>query len=85
MVIAPPAEGRAVTQGDQVVFTWRNPDPKAGDTFLYQPILVDATLPLTSTADPTATVPAQKPKTCLEVRVVRSNGQASNPTKVCTP
>ena len=80
-----PTEGRAVAQGGTVTFTWANPAPKDGDRYLYRPILLDREVPLAETTAATATVPAQTGKTCLDVQLVQTSGQASDFTRVCTP
>ncbi|MBU4214549.1 MAG: serine/threonine protein kinase, partial [Actinobacteria bacterium] len=64
--------------GAQVAFTWGNPDPQAGDTFMYRVPDPGTEAAYTTTSAPAATVPAATGgKTCLEVLLRRANGTAS--------
>lgn len=74
-------------QGDQIVFTWTNPDPQEGDSYIWgvqrlgqqtEPAITDQT---------TVTVPAETGgATCVEVTLRRDNGSASDqPAEVCVP
>ncbi|MET0735727.1 MAG: serine/threonine protein kinase, partial [Microbacterium sp.] len=66
-------EGTVV--GSEVVFTWTNPDPQDGDTYLWT--LEPAGQP-ESVTEPTVTVPAQPSgTTCIEVVLVRANRTSS--------
>lgn len=77
--------GAAVAAG--VRFTWTNPDPQEGDKFLVGVVArggaepdfesIDA-LEVTVPADPSGT-------TCVEVLLVRDNGQSSDPVSGCVP
>ncbi|KQZ85745.1 serine/threonine protein kinase [Microbacterium sp. Root166] len=77
--------GAAVAAG--VRFTWTNPDPQEGDKFLVGVVArggaepdfesIDA-LEVTVAADPSGT-------TCVEVLLVRDNGQSSDPVSGCVP
>ncbi|WP_127473777.1 serine/threonine-protein kinase [Microbacterium sulfonylureivorans] len=77
--------GTVVTGG--VAFTWTNPEPRDGDRYLvgvvtrpdeepeFEPITAtEATVP----ADPSGT-------TCIDVLLVRENGQSSDPVRGCVP
>lgn len=86
-VVPTPAGLSAKASGKSVSFTWKNPDPRGGDTFLYQ---VDDTFAVDVTAVRTTktsvTVPALTGRTCLRVRLARSNGRYSAWTEpACKP
>ncbi|MGA7147345.1 MAG: serine/threonine protein kinase, partial [Microbacterium sp.] len=77
--------GTPVTAG--VLFSWSNADPQEGDHFLVgvvarggeEPDFESVTgLETTVPADPSGT-------TCVEVMLVRENGQSSDPVSGCTP
>ena len=69
----------------RVSATWRNPSPEPGDQFLYR--LVDPAKsrpyqgPITTTS---ATVKAPPGRACVEVQLVRENGQPSEAVTKCT-
>jgi serine/threonine protein kinase len=69
----------------QVTFTWKNPDPKSGDTYRWahaeQP---DVSEPLTA---PTVTVTRPSPGTrvCIDVVVQRNGETSSTPLEACDP
>lgn len=64
--------------GASAVFTWTNPDPQPGDTYLWRPIVPGEKTTFASTNDPTVTLPAQQgTKTCIEVVVRRSAGAST--------
>ncbi len=83
--IAPPTELAGQRQGDRVVFTWTNPDPKEGDTFLYRAVLLDRDAATHQTDQPTASLAVQPQSTCIEVEVRRASGKSSQPAKKCVP
>lgn len=70
-----------------VVFTWTNPDPEDGDTYLWGVAVPGGGEPaLESVTEPTVTVPADSSgRTCIEVLTRRANGQASQPATACAP
>ncbi|PID97306.1 MAG: serine/threonine protein kinase [Actinomycetales bacterium] len=70
-------------QGDEVTFTWVNPEPRDGDTYSYwvQEVGVDRAEEVTDQT--VVTVPAVLPKTCIEVELRRSNGRGSAPERSC--
>jgi serine/threonine protein kinase len=76
--VAKPTAVAGTVQGAQVVFTWGNPEPQTGDTYLYRVPDPSTEAPYTATSAMTATVPAAPGgKTCLEVLLRRANGTAS--------
>ncbi len=82
--VATPTEGAAVDSADgtSVTFTWKNPKPKKGDTFLW--VQVPSTTAATNTDTAQAVVTGVVPgsKTCISVAVNRS-GTASAPLQIC--
>jgi serine/threonine protein kinase len=86
-VVPEPEDLAGTVTGDGVEFTWTNPDPREGDRYLvgvvtrpdeepdFEPIAeTEATVP----ADPSGT-------TCVEVLLVRENGQSSDAVRGCAP
>ncbi|MFF1880739.1 serine/threonine-protein kinase [Pseudarthrobacter sp. NPDC058196] len=72
-------------EGSNVVFTWKNPDPKEGDGYLWHTVEQGSSPPLAATNDPTITVPVSaNGRTCVEVLLRRSSGRTSeSPTLGC--
>lgn len=70
-------------QGDEVTFTWTNPEPLEGDTYTYEVEMLGEDSGLEITEQPTVTVPAQDPKTCISVELRRSSGRSSTAQEVC--
>lgn len=79
-----PADLAGEGTGDGVIFTWRNPDPMAGDTFqwyAYQTANGDAARHTTDQT--TATVPGTG-RLCIAVVLVRADGTSSpQPATAC--
>lgn len=71
---------QGVVGGDSVVFTWRDPDPKKGDTYRWRPVVAGqdaATFQVVT--EPTVTVPVGAGgRTCIQVLLVRASGVASS-------
>ncbi|MBU4465004.1 MAG: serine/threonine protein kinase, partial [Actinobacteria bacterium] len=58
-----------------VVFTWANPDPQQGDTYLWAVVTGAGDGAVTRATEPTVTVPADASgRTCLSVLTRRSDG-----------
>lgn len=79
--------GSGTYQGAQVVFTWDNPDPQPGDTYVWYP-LADQGSRHGSTAqtnEPSAVLPqAEGTQTCIAVSLVRADQRVSQePTTIC--
>ena len=71
--------------GKRVTVQWRNPDPQDGDSFLYRVADPSSEQPYVGPVDTgPVSVPAQPGRTCVEVVLRRSNGQASSGTTECT-
>ncbi len=75
----------ATVTGDQVTFTWINPDPQEGDVFRYQLIDPRGEAAPDSVVEPTVSVTALEGDTCVDIYLVRSNGRSSQPVRGCAP
>jgi serine/threonine protein kinase len=72
--------------GAEVTFTWTNPNPVEGDSYLWYPVTLEGTSAPQRVEDETVTVPADPSgRTCIEVQLVRSNGGAGDAVRGCTP
>jgi len=70
--------------GDEVVFTWTNPDPQDGDTFGWREPAALEEAHYQQVTEPTVTVPrAEDGETCVEVVVVRSGAFSIQPKGKC--
>ncbi|MBF4562750.1 protein kinase [Microbacterium sp. VKM Ac-2870] len=83
----PPVTGLAGTvQGGNAVFTWKNPEPKDGDGYLWYPYTLAGNGETRKVTDTTVTLPADAGgTTCIAVMLVRKDGTASTETRKCTP
>jgi serine/threonine protein kinase len=86
-VVPQPEDLSGVATADGVAFTWTNPDPREGDRYLVgvvtrpdeEPVFEPVTdAEVTVPADPSGT-------TCVEVLLVRDNGQSSDAVRGCAP
>ena len=69
-----------------VRFTWTNPKPEKGDSYLVTAITAEGDGDVTKVDVPEIAVPAQPGgKTCIKVALRRENGSASSEAKGCTP
>ncbi len=70
-----------------VAFTWTNPDPAAGDVYLWRQIIPGQEFRFEEVPDATVTVPADPSgRTCVEVVLRRANGaSADNGVQGCVP
>ncbi len=67
-------------------FTWTNPKPEKGDSYLVTAITAEGDGDVTKVDVPEIAVPAQPGgKTCIKVALRRENGSASSEAKGCTP
>jgi serine/threonine protein kinase len=71
--------------GTSVTFTWKNPKPKADDSYRWQQ--EGTTHGPTSTSKPQATVTGLTPgsSVCIDVAIVRDGRTSPNPLKACSP
>ena len=82
-VVPAPTNLAGAVHGAEAVFTWVNPAPAAGDTFLWRPVSALGEGTYTATDQPTATTATQPDETCIEV-VIRRSGKASPvPPRIC--
>lgn len=67
-------------------FTWTNPEPQDGDSYLWGVVTAGVDTSLVPTQESTVTVPADPSgRTCIEVTLRRALGRASEATIGCTP
>ncbi|WEV69065.1 serine/threonine-protein kinase [Bifidobacterium sp. ESL0775] len=77
------------SDGQNVTFTWSNPQPKAGDTYAWAEVQDGSAAPGSQTTiahdtKVTLNVTDQKPQTCIQVSIVRADGHMSaTPTMAC--
>ncbi|WP_424449300.1 serine/threonine-protein kinase [Microbacterium arborescens] len=72
--------------GTDIVFTWTNPDPAEGDSYLWYPVTLEGTSAPQRVEGETVTIPADPSgRTCIEVQLVRANGGAGDAVRGCTP
>src|SRR5690606_7428505 len=83
--VAAPTDLVGTVSGDEVVFTWTNPDPQEGDVYAWGVQALGEDTQYDKVAEPTVTVPAQRDKTCISVLVIRANGNASSEATGCAP
>jgi len=78
-----PGDLTVTRSGGRVTVSWSNPDPRAGDEYLYR--IVDPVSPkdYASTKQTRVSVPAQSGRTCIDVILRRSNGHASTSAVGC--
>lgn len=67
----------AVAADGSVVFTWTNPEPEAGDVYLWRPVVPGRTSDFAETTAPTATLPAGTSPACIEVVLRRADGTSA--------
>lgn len=83
----PVVAAEAVTgaeEGGEAVFTWENPDPKDGDTYMWRTTTATGKGRITTADETTASTPVlDGDRTCIEVVVIRSNGKQSDPAVGC--
>lgn len=86
-LIVPQVTELAAVAGDGgATWTWKNPDPKAGDRFQWAPVSAVSTGQFTVTDKPTAFVKNNEQNTsCISVMLVRANGTGSDEKKMCFP
>jgi serine/threonine protein kinase len=85
-IVPAPADLAGTTDGATVTFTWTNPDPQDGDTYIWYPYTLDGNGEAATAAEPTATLPADPSgRTCIAVQIVRRTGTSGEETTKCTP
>jgi tRNA A-37 threonylcarbamoyl transferase component Bud32 len=88
-VVPTPVLGTAKLSADGTTasFTWTDPAPVKGDSYVWQRTDGDASGNVTPTTNPSATITGVAPgtKVCVSVSVVRSGELSPDPLKACTP
>lgn len=85
-LVPSPTDPVGTVVGDQVTFTWENPEPQEGDTYQYKVLDELGEGEAVSSTEPTATVPADSDgSTCVEVVIVRSGKLSTHPARACAP
>ena len=62
---------KGIVEGDRVTFTWENPDPHEGDTYLYKAQFVEGGSKVEVTNKTSVTLAARDVETCITVQVRR--------------
>jgi serine/threonine protein kinase len=71
-------------QGKGFLVKWKNPNPAAGDSYLYSVLDPSKPQSFKSVAQTSVSVRAVVGRTCVDVRLVRANGRQSEASKVCS-
>jgi hypothetical protein len=75
---------RSNASGSNVVFTWSNPDPRDGDTYLYRIDDSGSSGQFIATATPRVSVPASATgRTCVTIKLIRADNRAGDPVQAC--
>jgi serine/threonine protein kinase len=69
--------------GDQVSFTWTNPDPAEGDSYIWNVVDVTGEVDLQQTSDTGVAFTAEPGTVCIEVVLRRDDGRASDAERGC--
>ncbi|MGF3057484.1 serine/threonine-protein kinase [Microbacterium sp. YY-01] len=71
-------------EGDTVVFTWENPNPEDGDSYLWYLVDLDGNGSTARSDEPTVSVSTSNGgPTCIEVILRRADGRSSDPVREC--
>ncbi len=73
--------------GDDVVFTWTNPDPQPGDIYLYRPVVAGEEFAFEETTELTVSVASDASgRACIEIVLRRKDGTSSSDSaEECAP
>lgn len=83
-IVPPVTELVGTRDGDAVSFSWKNPDPHGGDTYIWQQVTLDGLEPAKNVDEPSVTLQGAHPeRTCIEVSLVRSDRRSSDPVRGC--
>jgi len=69
--------------GDAVEFTWVNPAPLDGDSFIWNVVDVSGAVDPQQTSEPSAQFTAGAGTVCIDVMLRRDDGRASEPARGC--
>ncbi len=84
--LVPPqvTELKGKVSGDEVAFTWTNPDPQAGDLYFWRPKELDVEHDYQTVDVTRVTTPkAAEGKTCIQVILRRKSGKSADPVQEC--
>lgn len=85
-VVAPVTDLTGAAGAGGVTFTWTNPDPHAGDAYLWNLDVPGQDAETQRTDKTSVTVPVDSSgRTCVQVVVVRTDGTSSTETTGCAP
>lgn len=82
-VVPKVTEIAGIRDGDQVVFTWTNPSPQEGDSYIWSQVAVSGEVDPQQTPDATALVTAGPGTVCIDVMLRRDDGRASETVRGC--
>lgn len=84
-IVPPITELKGSSVGGQVSFTWSNPDPESGDSYLWYEVTLDGPGEAKNTEKTTVTLEgARTERTCIEVFLKREDGRSSpQPVRGC--
>ncbi|QTV80625.1 serine/threonine protein kinase [Microbacterium sp. NIBRBAC000506063] len=77
------SEPIGIRSGDEVTFTWENPRPEEGDSYIVQVVELSGLGEVERVTEPTVTVPAAGGQTCIDVILRRDDGRASGEVRGC--
>ncbi len=84
--VPPVADLAGEAKGSKVVFTWSNPDPADGDTYVWYPYTLDGEGAQGLVDTETVTVPVDESgRTCIAVTLRRADGATGAEQRHCTP
>ena len=73
-----------VRNGAQVSFTWTNPEPQDGDYYIWEQIVLSGESKSEKANEPTVTfTPQGAGQVCIEVSLVRADGDFAEPVRGC--
>jgi eukaryotic-like serine/threonine-protein kinase len=85
-VVPTPTDVVGAESGNNVVFTWTNPDPQEGDVYRFRTVTVQEEGEWTRTVQTEAPLVANPDgTTCADIQIVRAIGTASEPVRACWP
>ncbi|MFV0408053.1 MAG: protein kinase domain-containing protein [Propioniciclava sp.] len=82
--VPPVASLTGTRSAETVTFTWENPAPEPGDSYIWNEITLDGPLPAANIEETRVTLTGARPdRTCIEVSLKRADGRSSEPERVC--
>ncbi|MGW9628054.1 serine/threonine-protein kinase [Microbacterium sp. NPDC055521] len=83
--IVPPVDDLTGTRsGDAVTFTWSNPSPEEGDSYIWAEVTLDGTMQAQTTEKTTVTLEGAHPgRTCIDVSLVRADRRSAQEVRGC--